>query len=152
MRAVGGRGAATTDDGRGTAAADRQRTPLRHRRVLRAALRDIAQGADALSEIDFGVLCRRQELPRPTRQALRVEPNGRRRYLDVEWITPDGRRVAAEIDGAIHLRVEQWVSDQPRQNEVVIGGTTVLRFPSVTVRTDEVRVADQLRRVLRCRS
>ncbi len=124
----------------------------RHRAALHAALADIAQGADALSEIDFGRLCRRYGLPRPTRQAVRVEPNGRRRYLDVEWRLPDGRVVAAEIDGALHLCVRRWVDDQLRQNEVVIGGTLVLRFPSIVVRTEPERVADQLRRALCPRS
>ena len=35
-----------------------------------------------------------------------------------------------------------------RQNEVVIGGTPVLRFPSVVVRHEPWRVVDQLRRFL----
>jgi hypothetical protein len=53
----------------------------RHRRVLRAAAYDIAQGSNALSEIDFMALCRRFRLPPPIQQAVRREPSGRRRYL-----------------------------------------------------------------------
>jgi hypothetical protein len=125
---------------------------LRHRASLLAAVRDIAQGSHALSEIDFVRLCRRHNLPAPTRQALRVEPTGRRRYLDAEWRLPDGRTVAVEVDGALHLTPQRWYDDQLRQNEVVIGGTIVLRFPSTVVRDEPLLVASQLRRILLCRS
>ena len=121
----------------------------RHRRALLLAVADIAQGADALSEIDFSRLCRRNGLPEPRRQAIRVEPSGRRRYLDAEWVRRDGRVVGAEVDGAIHLAPQRWFDDQLRQNEVVIGGTLLLRFPSVVVRNEEPLVVDQLRRMLR---
>jgi hypothetical protein len=109
---------------------------------------DAEQGADALSEIDFTNLCRRFGLPLPTRQAVRVEPGGRRRYLDAEWRLADGRILAVEVDGAYHLEARQWSADQLRQNEVVIGGTLVLRFPSNIVRNEPELVADQLRRFL----
>lgn len=120
----------------------------RHRAPLLLAVADIAQGADALSEIDFFRLCRRHDLPLPTRQAVRVEPSGRRRYLDAEWRLPNGRIVAVEVDGAVHLAPERWFADQLRQNEVVLGGTSLLRFPSIVLRTEERLVADQLRRLL----
>lgn len=120
----------------------------RHRASLLAALADVAQGAQALSEIDFVRLCRRYGLPEPARQAVRVEPDGRRRYLDVEWQLPDGRVVAAEVDGALHLTPRRWYDDQLRQNEIVIGGTLVLRYPSVVVRDEPLVVVMQLRRVL----
>ncbi len=120
----------------------------RHRAALRAAIADIAQGADALSEIDFGRLCQRFGLPRPNRQAVQTESDGRRRYLDAEWLRHDGRRVAAEVDGAVHLDPRQWVADQLRQNEVVIDGTVVLRYPSIVLRDRPELVAAQLRRVL----
>jgi hypothetical protein len=120
----------------------------RHRRHLGAALADIAQGAQAMSEIDFGRLCRRAGLPAPTRQVVRVEPGGRRRYLDAEWTRSDGRRVVAEVDGALHLSPRRWWEDQLRQNELVIADDIVLRFPSVVVRTMPEEVVRQLRRVL----
>ena len=66
----------------------------RHRAALLSAVADIAQGAQALSEIDFGRLCRRFGLPEPTRQAVRAEPSGRRHYLDAEWRRRDGRGTA----------------------------------------------------------
>jgi len=121
---------------------------LRHHSVLRTAVQDIGQGSEALSEIDFVRLCRRFGLPAPSRQAVRVEPSGRRRYLDAEWTRRDGQIVAAEVDGALHLTPRSWWDDQFRQNELTISGTLVLRFPSVVVRTEPVLVADQLRRTL----
>jgi hypothetical protein len=120
----------------------------RHRALLLLALDDIAQGAQALSEIDFARLCRRNGLPAPRRQAVRVERSGRRRYLDAEWLTASGRRLAVEVDGALHLAPRRWWDDQLRQNELVIGGDLVLRFPSVVVRCEEPLVVDQLRRAL----
>jgi hypothetical protein len=121
---------------------------VRHRAALLAAVRDIGQGAEALSEIDFAQLCRRHGLPPPIRQRVRLDSAGRRRYVDAEWIRRDGRRVVVEIDGALHLIVRNWWDDQLRQNELVIAGDIVLRFPSVIVRVDEARVAAQLARVL----
>jgi hypothetical protein len=123
-------------------------TRVRHRRDLLLAVDDIGMGAEALSEIDFVRLCRRHRLPVPDQQRIRVERGGRRRFLDAEWRLPGGRIVAAEIDGAVHLAVRKWWDDQLRQNEMVLSGTWVLRFPSVVVRTDEALVADQLRRAL----
>lgn len=122
---------------------------LRHHALLLAAIGDIAQGAEALSEIDFRRLCRRFRLPVPVHQVVRAEPNGRRRYLDAEWKRRDGRVVVAEVDGAIHLTPRYWWNDQFRQNELTISGSLVVRFPSVIVRTEPALVADQLRRVLR---
>jgi hypothetical protein len=121
----------------------------RHHAVLLHAVRDIAQGSQALSEIDFARLCRRFALPTPTRQAVRIEPSGRRRYLDAEWLRGDGSRVAVEVDGALHLTPRRWWDDEFRHNEIVISGTALLRFPSVVLRTEAEIVPDQLRRLLR---
>lgn len=120
----------------------------RHRHALLTALDDIEQGAQALSEIDFARLCRRYGLPEPKRQAVRREPSGRRRYLDAEWRTRSGRRLAVEVDGALHVAVRRWWSDQLRQNEIAISDRTVLRFPSAVVRHEEALVIDQLTRAL----
>jgi hypothetical protein len=135
-----------TADQLGAALAQAPRT--RHRRFLAAALHDIAQGSQAMSEIDFVRLCRGAGLPMPIRQAVRMEPGGRRRYLDAEWTRTDGRRVVVEVDGALHLSPRRWWDDQLRQNELVIADDIVLRFPSVVVRTDPEAVIAQLRRVL----
>lgn len=125
---------------------------VRHRNTLVHAVDDIAMGAEALSEIDFVRLCRRHGLPAPRLQTVRREPSGRRRYLDAEWIRADGRRVVAEVDGAVHLAPRRWFDDQLRQNEVVLDGALVLRYPSVVVRTEERVVLGQLRRALLGRS
>lgn len=117
----------------------------RHRAVLLGVVGDIEQGAQALTEIDFARLCRRYDLPAPTRQALRRARPGRRRYLDAEWRLSGGRTVAAEVDGAHHMSVSQWMSEGLRQKEIVLGSTVVLRFPAVQVRTEPEAVADQLR-------
>jgi hypothetical protein len=123
-------------------------TRIRHRHVLLKAVDDIEQGSHALTEIDFIALCRREGLPRPSQQSVRRAPDGRRRYLDAVWELRDGRRVVAEIDGANHLRSDQWMADTWRQNELVIDGDFVLRYPSILFRSDPAAVAAQLRRAL----
>jgi hypothetical protein len=123
-----------------------QQPKLRHHHAIRLAMHDIAQGSHALSEIDFVRLCRRHGLPEPNRQGIRREPSGRQRYLDADWLLRNGRIVAAEVDGAIHIEPEVWADDQLRQNEIVIATVPVLRFPTVVIRTEEAVVADQLRR------
>jgi very-short-patch-repair endonuclease len=82
------------------------------------------------------------------RQAIRVERSGRRRYVDAEWRAASGQRVVAEVDGALHLAPRRWWDDQLRQNELVLSGNLVLRFPTVIFRHEEAIVVDQLRRAL----
>jgi len=120
----------------------------RHRRILIAAAHDIAQGAQALSEIDFVRLCRRFRLPPPIQQLVRRDPRGRRRYLDASWRRSDGRLVIVEIDGALHLSQRRWWDDQLRQNELSLGNALILRYPSAVVRTEPELIARQLRRAL----
>lgn len=121
---------------------------VRHRRMLRAAVDDIAQGADALSEIDLVRLCRRYRLPPPDQQTIRRDRHGRRRYLDATWTRRDGKLVVVEVDGALHLAPARWWSDQLRQNELALADALVLRFPSVVVRSEPALVAAQLREAL----
>lgn len=121
----------------------------KHRALFLLAIADITGGAQALSEIDFARLCRRAGLPEPSRQSVRREPDGRRRFLDVEWVLPDGRRVVVEIDGSFHTSVQRWADDQIRQNYVTLARSTVLRFPAITVRTQPDLVVAQLRLALR---
>lgn len=126
-----------------------KQTRLHHRALLMSAAHDIAQGAQALSEIDFVRLCRRYHLPLPLQQLVRPEPSGRRRYLDATWRRRDGRLVAVEVDGALHLSQQRWWADQSRQNELALDDVLLLRYPSVVVRTEPATVAAQLRRALR---
>ena len=74
--------------------------PVRHAPLLRTVLADIAGGAQALSEVDFGDFCRRHGLPAPVRQVVRLDAQGRRRYVDAE-LSLHGHRVLVEIDGAV---------------------------------------------------
>jgi hypothetical protein len=120
---------------------------VRHAAVMREILGDISGGGHTLAEIDLGPLARRAGLPRPRRQAPRREPNGKLRYVDAEFDLPDGTVLAVEIDGAVHLQPESWWDDSRRQNEIVIGGQPVLRFPSLTLRIEPQRVVDQLTRI-----
>ncbi len=119
-----------------------------HRRTLRLVLQDITGGADALSEIDFTKLCARHHLGKVTRQAVRLDGAGRRRYLDVLIESPSGACIACEVDGALHLRALTYWEDMSRSNELVIAGQSVLRFPTLALRIDELRVVDQIRRGL----
>ena len=121
---------------------------VRHRTLLRTVLSDVEGGAEALSEVDFGRLCRRHRLPTPVRQQVRLDPHGRRRYLDVEMRTRSGKQLGIEIDGAAHLIVGTYWTDMARANELIISGQSLLRFPTVALYCDEYTVVDQLRRAL----
>lgn len=111
-------------------------------RLMRGALADIGGGSQALSEIDFVRLCRRHGLPEPTRQAVRRDSRGRRRYLDVEWRLPDGRVITLEIDGIGHLEVQRWYDDLLRTAELLAAGSAEpVRLPAMAVRAEPERVA-----------
>ena len=66
----------------------RQIRKLRHGAIFLPLLDDIAGGAQSFAEIDVGRLCARAGLAQPTRQAVRTDSDGRRRYLDCEWQLP----------------------------------------------------------------
>lgn len=121
------------------------RPAARHRRLLLAALHDIEGGAQSFAEIDAARLCRRAGLPPPTRQAVRTDGQGRRRYLDLFWDPPG---LCVEIDGRFHMREDQWRLDLDRQNEIVIDHVRTLRFPVLTVRLEPDRFTDQIARAL----
>jgi hypothetical protein len=109
---------------------------LRHGKIFAAALGDIAGGAQSFAEIDIGRLCGQAQLMPPTRQAVRTDADGRRRYLDCEWSLPDGRVIVLEVDGSFHLEVGNWWRDMKRERDVVISKNTVLRCASVEIRLD----------------
>lgn len=129
-------------------AALQARPVLKNRGLYLAAAYDIAMGSHALSEIDFVRLCRRAGLPVPVQQAIRRDKWGNRRYLDATWRLRSGRSLVVEVDGALHRVASRWWADELRQNEIVIAGDPVLRFPSVIVRCERALVVDQLRRGL----
>jgi hypothetical protein len=124
---------------------------VRHKRQMRLALHDIAGGAEALSELDVAALCRRFGLRPPDRQRVRRDRQGRKRYLDCEWILPDGSVVVLEVDGAHHLEVTQWEADVKRERGVVVSGRaagrTVLRATANEARYDQAELAADLRSI-----
>lgn len=112
--------------------------------ILRTA-DDAAGGAHSLAELDFLGLVRRAGLPEPTRQKIRYDAAGRRRYLDVYF---DRWRVHVEVDGGQHLDPRTAWADMRRQNDLWIEGDRVLRFPAWAVRDAPGEVATQLRSAL----
>ncbi|GGR86259.1 hypothetical protein GCM10010169_33220 [Micromonospora fulviviridis] len=123
-----------------------ERMPRARRRgLVRETLRDVAGGAEALSEIDLVRLCRRHGLPAPDGQARRRDADGRQRYLDAYW---PRWRLHVEVDGAHHMDVRHWAADLRRQNRVWIEGDRILRFTAFDVRHRPDEVVAQLRAAL----
>ena len=120
---------------------------VRHRRMLMSLCRDLVGGAQALSEVEFLAFCRRHRLPRPNLQ-IRLDAAGRRRYLDAAFRGADGRLVRVEIDGGVHLSLTTRWLDTAKDNDAVLAGHVVLRFPSVALYLDDPRAVSQLRRAL----
>jgi len=106
---------------------------------------DAAGGAHSLGELDMTRLLRRAGLPEPTRQALRVDASGKRRYVDL-FFEEYGLHV--EIDGAHHLSADQAWLDMDRQNQVWLSGEVVLRFPAWLVRQQPLTVVANIQRAL----
>lgn len=137
-----------TNPARLQAALERQGR-IRRRRLIAATINDLAGGAQALSEIEYGRLFERWGLPLPTRQAIRLDHRGRRRYLDVEWTLPGGAKKALEIDGVGHLEPTRWYSDLLRAADITATDETpILRLPATAARIDQELVADILHRYL----
>lgn len=118
---------------------------MRRRALVRETLRDVAGGAEALSEIDLVRLCRRHGLPAPETQERRRDADGRVRYLDAYWRR---WRLHVEVDGAHHMDVRHWAADLRRQNRVWIEGDRILRFTAFDVCHRPAEVASQLRAAL----
>ncbi len=120
---------------------------LRHGMTFRLVLDDIAGGAQSFAELDVGRLCAEYGLLPPTRQVVRLDKLGHRRYLDCVWVLADGRVVVLEVDGSFHAEVVAWWSDMKRERAVVIHGDTVLRCSSIELRLEPHDVMDDLRRI-----
>ena len=119
------------------------RSPRRD--LIDSVVRDVCDGAQSLGELDFARLCRRRGLPEPSRQAVRVLPNGRV-YLDVAW---DDIGLVVEIDGGHHALALHPVADALRQNEVVLAAERVLRIPVLGLRLDPDAFLNQVVRAHR---
>lgn len=114
------------------------------RPFVRQVLRDLADGAQSLGELDFAAMCRRHGLPPPDRQVVRQTRRGRI-YLDVRW---DGSRLVVEIDGAGHRVGLAVTDDNLRQNEVTLTRDVVLRIDLIGLRLAEAAFMAQVARGL----
>ena len=114
------------------------------RPFVRQVLKDIADGANSLGELDFTQMCRRHGIAPPERQVIRRTPLGRV-YLDARW---EGSAVVVEIDGAGHRVGLAVTDDNLRENAVVLGRDRVLRMDLVGLRVHELVFMQQLRRAL----
>jgi very-short-patch-repair endonuclease len=123
-----------------------RRRGLPRQALIRSTVADITAGAQALSELDFCRLTRRYRLPEPSRQVLRRDSYGRPRWLDAYW---ERARVVAEVDGLWHMDADAWWADMRRDNDLVLGGYRVLRFPAFAVRDHPEVVAAQIADALR---
>ncbi len=117
---------------------------VRHKQHMRSSLRDIAEGAHALGEVDVARLCRLHALAPPSRQKLRRDATGRVRYLDCEWDLEDGSIVVLEVDGSHHFDVEHWEADMKRERKIVVSRRWVLRASNFEVRYEHAGVAADL--------
>ncbi|MFG1838748.1 DUF559 domain-containing protein [Micromonospora sp. NPDC049175] len=119
---------------------------VRRRQLILSTAADAAGGSHSLPELDFLSLIRRAGLPEPTRQKVRCDSAGRRRYLDAyfeQW------RVHIEIDGGQHLDPRAWWADMRRQNDLWVDGDRVLRFPAWAIRANSDEVLRQILAALR---
>ncbi|MBB2941387.1 hypothetical protein FB565_001091 [Actinoplanes lutulentus] len=122
------------------------RRRLRRRKVIAAALVDAGGGSESGYEVEFLRLCRKAGLPEPSRQAVRRDRAGRRRYRDVFFEPWD---VQVEIDGSQHMEVRGWYADMRSGNEIAISGVRLLRFPGWSVRHRPEEVVADVRAALR---
>ena len=60
------------------------------------------------------------------------------RFPWVERLRRGGRRIAIEIDGALHLLVSSYWQDMDRHNELVIAGEFAVSLPSAEYRTKQL--------------
>jgi hypothetical protein len=118
---------------------------VRRRQLILRIAADAAGGSHSLPEVQFVRGCRRAKLPMPTRQEVRRDAAGRRRYLDAYF---DEYHVHVEIDGGHHTEVRQWWADMRRQNEVWVAGDRLLRFPAFVIATKPDEWVSQLRAAL----
>ena len=110
------------------------------RKLIHQLVRDIADGAHSLGELDFVSACRGRGLPEPTRQVVR-QGHGGKIYLDVYWAEA---RLVVEIDGTGHVRGLQQMDDDLRHNAVSMGSDLVLRAGLIGWRLQPEAYVDQV--------
>jgi hypothetical protein len=114
---------------------------VKRSKLIHTTLVDVEGGAHSLPELDFAALLRTFGLPEPDRQAVRRDSRNLARWLDAYF---EKWRVVVEIDGLWHMDAGTWWADMQRQNELVVSGDRVLRFPSFAIRDCQVEVARQI--------
>lgn len=119
--------------------------PCPRRALLDRLVPLVADGAQALSEIDFAELGRVRGWPEPDRQAI-VRTAGGRIYLDVRFTA---YRVIVEINGVQHYAALATIADAVRRNDHAIGGDTALEVPAITLVLDPEPILDQVEAALR---
>ena len=77
----------------------------------------------------------------PSRQAIRLDAAGRARYFDAEF---DPYDLIVEVDGSQHVDVGHWWKDMLTQNEVQVGGKTILRYHGFVIRDEPEVPARQI--------
>jgi hypothetical protein len=112
---------------------------------VRQVIRDVADGAHSLGELDFGRLCRERGVPPPSRQVVRRGPRGRI-YLDAGW---EDLGVAVEIDGAQHRQGLAITADNLRRNSIILGDEVVLTIDLIGLRLDADLFMGQVEQALR---
>ena len=111
----------------------------RRRRSVRDVVKDVAEGAQSLGELDFARICRRHGVPEPVRQEIVQDARGRS-YLDARWACG----LVAEIDGAGHRWGLAVTDDNLRQNDLVVSGDNVVRLDTLGLRLHEARFMGQV--------
>lgn len=118
----------------------------KRRRLVLATARDADGGSHSLAELDAVRLLRRAKLPTPSRQAVRRDSMGRRRYLDLYF---DEWGLHVEIDGRQHDDPWQVWLDMDRQNALWTQGKREVRFTTWIVRAEPKLFVSRIGQALR---
>jgi hypothetical protein len=118
---------------------------VRREVLIRQTVLDARGGSHSIPEVQFLQLCRRNGLPEPTRQVVRTDTRGRKRYRDALF---EAWGMHVEIDGAQHMEIRAWSNDMAQHNEIAVTGDRLLRFTAWQVRRDPGTVVAQLRAAL----
>ncbi len=121
---------------------------LPRRSLLLTVLDDVELGAHAGSELQFLRFCREHGLPLPDELQVRVRAGGTK-YVDARYRR---QRVSVELDGAHHMRVEQWDADTLRGLHLAVAhhgtGETLVRLTMGNLRHEGSEVAGLLGQLL----
>lgn len=125
-------------------AAVARRRRVRHRRLLRAILSDVAEGAESVLEMQYvRDVERAHGLPRGSRQHRGRRGRAYRDVLYEEFAT------IAELDGIVHA--DQRFRDNRRDNAALLDGEVTLRYGWTDVTETPCQIAFEVAAVLRAR-